>query len=244
MPGEVWLIRHAETDWAKAGKHTGRTDVPLNDEGREHAASLPARLAELSPSLVLTSPLSRAKETAAIAGFGDAAIEDPDLLEYDYGDYEGLTTAEIRESRPDWFLFTDGVVPGPPEHPGESVEEVGERADRVLARVDAAFANTEGCVVLVAHGHFLRVLTARRLGLRHPMQLSGLYEGIPLNLRSVEQSGTLPERITLYRRPIIAEWQSARFSLEQLVSHIVIHEVGHHFGFSDDEMHALEDEAE
>ena len=86
--------------------------------------------------------------------------------------------------------------------------------------------------------------TARRLGLRHPMQLSGLYEGIPLNLRSVEQSGTLPERITLYRRPIIAEWQSARFSLEQLVSHIVIHEVGHHFGFSDDEMHALEDEAE
>ena len=86
--------------------------------------------------------------------------------------------------------------------------------------------------------------TARRLGLRHPMQLSGLYEGVPLNRQSIQQSGMLPERITLYRRPIIAEWQSTRVSLEQLVSHIVIHEVGHHFGFSDDDMHALEDEDE
>jgi predicted Zn-dependent protease with MMP-like domain len=86
--------------------------------------------------------------------------------------------------------------------------------------------------------------TARSVGLRHPMQLSGLYQGVSLNHRSVQQSGTLPERITLYSRPIIGEWQSTRFSLEQLVSHIVIHEVGHHFGFSDDEMHALEDEPE
>src|SRR3954449_2887086 len=86
--------------------------------------------------------------------------------------------------------------------------------------------------------------TARRLGLRHPMQLSGLYEGVPLNHQSVQQSGRLPERVTLYRRPIIAEWQQTRFSLEQIVSHIVIHEIGHHFGFSDDDMHALEDEPE
>ncbi|HEX8840785.1 MAG TPA: metallopeptidase family protein [Sphingomicrobium sp.] len=86
--------------------------------------------------------------------------------------------------------------------------------------------------------------TARSLGLRHPMQLSGLYSGVPLNQQSVTQSGTLPERITLYSRPILAEWQSTRFSLQQIVSHIVIHEVGHHFGFSDDDMHALEDEPE
>lgn len=161
MPGEVWLIRHAETDWAKAGKHTGRTDVPLNDEGREHAASLPARLAELSPSLVLTSPLSRAKETAAIAGFGDAAIEDPDLLEYDYGDYEGLTTAEIRESRPDWFLWRDGVPAG------EMPDDVGARVDRVIARALAA----DGDVALFAHGHVLRVLGARWI--EQPAALAG-----------------------------------------------------------------------
>jgi predicted Zn-dependent protease with MMP-like domain len=86
--------------------------------------------------------------------------------------------------------------------------------------------------------------TARRLGLNHPMQLSGLYQGVPLNRQSVQQSGMLPERITLFRRPIIAEWQSTEVGLEQLVSHIVIHEIGHHFGFSDDDMHALEDEGE
>ena len=116
-------------------------------------------------------------------------------------------------------------------------------ARRTLDRLPSPFAESLGEIVLLIE-EVANPDTARRLGLRHPMQLSGLYEGIPLNLRSVEQSGTLPERITLYRRPIIAEWQSARFSLEQLVSHIVIHEVGHHFGFSDDEMHALEDEAE
>ena len=161
MPGEVWLIRHAETDWAKAGKHTGRTDIPLNDEGREHAASLPARLAELSPSLVLTSPLGRAKETAAIAGFGDAAVEDPDLLEYDYGDYEGLTTPEIRESRPDWYLWRDGV-PG-----GEMPDDVGARVDRVIARALAV----DGDVALFAHGHVLRVLGARWI--EQPAALAG-----------------------------------------------------------------------
>lgn len=116
-------------------------------------------------------------------------------------------------------------------------------ARRTLDRLPSPFSDSLGDVVLRIE-EVADPETARRLGLRHPMHLSGLYEGIPLNLRSVEQSGTLPERITLYRRPIIAEWQSARFSLEQLVSHIVIHEVGHHFGFSDDEMHALEDEAE
>ncbi|HEX3677445.1 MAG TPA: metallopeptidase family protein, partial [Sphingomicrobium sp.] len=105
------------------------------------------------------------------------------------------------------------------------------------------FAESLGDVVLLIE-EVAGEDTALRLGLRHPMQLSGLYEGVPLNRQSVQQSSMLPERITLYRRPIIAEWQSTRVSLEQLVSHIVIHEVGHHFGFSDDDMHALEDEGE
>lgn len=116
-------------------------------------------------------------------------------------------------------------------------------ARRTLDRLPSPFAESLGDVVLFIE-EVASPDTARRLGLGHPMQLSGLYEGVPLNHQSVTQSGMLPERITLYRRPIIAEWRSARFSLEQLVSHIVIHEVGHHFGFSDDEIHALEDEGE
>jgi predicted Zn-dependent protease with MMP-like domain len=116
-------------------------------------------------------------------------------------------------------------------------------ARRTLDRLPSPFAESLGDVVLLIE-EVASAETARRLGLRHPMNLSGLYEGVPLNHQSVQQSGMLPERITLYRRPILAEWQSTRFSLEQIVSHIVIHEVGHHFGFSDDDMHALEDDAE
>ena len=122
-------------------------------------------------------------------------------------------------------------------------DEIEAIARRTLARLPSPFAESLGAVVLriepVADAD-----TARSVGLRHPMQLSGLYEGISLNHQSVENSGTLPERITLYSRPILAEWRASRVSLEQLVSHIVIHEVGHHFGFSDDDMHALEDQVE
>jgi len=121
-------------------------------------------------------------------------------------------------------------------------DDIEAIARRTLARLPSPFAESLGGIVLriepVADGE-----TARSVGLRHPMQLSGLYEGISLNHQSVEHSGTLPERITLYSRPILAEWRATGVSLEQLVSHIVIHEVGHHFGFSDDDMHALEDEA-
>jgi predicted Zn-dependent protease with MMP-like domain len=124
-----------------------------------------------------------------------------------------------------------------------SAADIEAIARRTLDRLPSPFAESLGEVVLLIE-EVANPDTARRLGLRHPMQLSGLYEGIPLHRQSVQQSGTLPERITLYRRPILAEWQSSRFSLEQLVSHIVIHEVGHHFGFSDDDMHALEDEPE
>jgi len=124
-----------------------------------------------------------------------------------------------------------------------SAADIEAIARRTLERLPSPFADSLGDVVLLIEDVADRE-TARSVGLQHPMQLSGLYSGIPLNHQSVQQSGTLPERITLYRRPIIAEWQSTRVSLDQLVSHIVIHEVGHHFGFSDDDMHALEDSAE
>ena len=122
-------------------------------------------------------------------------------------------------------------------------EDIEEIARRTLERLPSPFADSLGDIVLAVEP-VADVETARRVGLSHPMQLSGLYEGVSLNHQSVSQSGTLPERITLYSRPILAEWRSTRVSLDQLVSHIVIHEVGHHFGFSDDDMHALEDAAE
>jgi predicted Zn-dependent protease with MMP-like domain len=128
-----------------------------------------------------------------------------------------------------------GRVPTP-----EDIEAI---ARRTLDRLPSPFSESLGEIVLLIE-EVTDPDTARSVGLRHPMQLSGLYEGVSLNRQSVSHSGTLPERITLYRRPIIAEWQSSRVSLDQLVSHIVIHEVGHHFGFSDDDMHALEDSAE
>ena len=121
--------------------------------------------------------------------------------------------------------------------------EIEAIARRTLDRLPSPFAESLGDIVLQID-EVANPDTARRLGLRHPMQLSGLYEGVPLNHQSIQQSGRLPERVTLYRRPIIAEWRQTRVSLDQLVSHIVIHEIGHHFGFSDDDMHALEDEPE
>ncbi len=121
--------------------------------------------------------------------------------------------------------------------------DIEEIARRTLDRLPSPFRESLGEIVLLVEP-VADAETARSVGLRHPMQLSGLYQGIPLNQQSSQMSGTLPERITLYSRPILAEWQTTRFSLDQLVSHIVIHEVGHHFGFSDDDMHALEREAE
>lgn len=150
--GIVVLIRHGETDWSREGKHTGLTDVPLNAAGEQEARHLAERLAGRAFRLVLTSPLARAAVTAALAGLSDASIE-ADLSEWDYGAYEGRTTTEIRAERPGWYLWSDGV-PG-----GESLAQVGARADRVLARIGTTLA--EGDVALVGHGHALRVLAAR-----------------------------------------------------------------------------------
>ena len=158
---QIWLVRHGETDWARLGRHTGRTDIPLTDIGRAQAAALGRRLADRSFSVVLTSPLSRAADTARIAGFGDRAEPDANLLEWDYGDLEGRTTAEIRAAMPDWSIW-NGPWPG-----GETVDEVGARVDRVIAACLAP--EVTGDVLLFAHGHVLRVLTARWLRLAPAM---------------------------------------------------------------------------
>jgi broad specificity phosphatase PhoE len=160
--GDLILVRHGETEWSRAGKHTGRTDVPLTPAGETAAAALAPMLARRNITAVFTSPARRAVTTAALAGL-DNAKPDPDLWEWDYGGYEGLTTPQIREQRPGWYLWRDGVIPGDAEHPGETVDQVGQRADRVLDRVRPLLDN--GDVALVAHGHMLRVLTARYLGL-------------------------------------------------------------------------------
>jgi broad specificity phosphatase PhoE len=163
MAGELWLIRHAETEWSKARKHTGRTDIPLSDEGRERAAALRERLAGLEFAVVFVSPLCRARETAELAGLGGRVELRDDLMEWDYGAYEGRTTEDIRTERPDWFLWTDGV-PG-----GEQPEDAGARADRIIA--EAVAVEGDRPVALVAHGHILRVVGARWIG--QPAALGG-----------------------------------------------------------------------
>jgi broad specificity phosphatase PhoE len=150
MAGELWLIRHGETAWSLSGAHTGRTDLPLTAEGERKAAELRTRLAGRTFALVLTSPLQRARRTCELAGFGEVAKIEPNLLEWDYGSYEGLSTDEIHHERPDWALFRDGVPDG------ETIEQVAVRARAVIERgLDAG-----GDVALFAHGHILRILTA------------------------------------------------------------------------------------
>jgi broad specificity phosphatase PhoE len=160
--GELILVRHGETEWSRTRRHTGRTDVPLTARGEEQARSLRGALDGRHIVRVLASPAGRARRTAELAGLR-VDETDPDLWEWDYGGYEGITTATVQEERPGWFLWDDGVIPGDAEHPGESVEQVGKRADAVVARARPSLA--DGDVVLVAHGHVLRVLTARWLGL-------------------------------------------------------------------------------
>jgi len=160
--GELILLRHGETEWSASGQHTGRTDIPLTARGEAAAAALAPALAQRPIHAVFTSPASRAVRTAELAGLHDAKL-DSDLQEWDYGGYEGRTTPQIQQDRPGWYLWRDGVIPGDAAHPGETVAQVGARADAVLARVRPLLA--DGDVALVAHGHILRVLTARWLEL-------------------------------------------------------------------------------
>ena len=160
--GQLILLRHGETEWSASGQHTGRTDVPLTAHGEAAAAALAPALAQRPIRAAFTSPATRAVRTAELAGLHDAK-PDNDLQEWDYGGYERRTTPQIQQERPGWYLWRDGVIPGDAAHPGETVAQVGARADTVLARVRPLLA--DGDVALVAHGHFLRVLTARWLQL-------------------------------------------------------------------------------
>lgn len=179
-PQQIYLIRHGETEWSLSGQHTGITDIPLTENGRRVAKLFEPLAAKVSLALVLTSPLKRARTTCELAGLGGRAEVDRDLMEWNYGEYEGLTPKQIHAKSPEWMIFSDGC-PG-----GESPEQVGARVDRVIARVRAA----DGNAALFAHGHILRVLVARWLGfptlagcrfMLDPATLSVLsyYHGIP-----------------------------------------------------------------
>lgn len=166
-PGELCLVRHGETEWSRAGKHTGVSDIPLTSVGERQARALAPLLAGLCPALVLTSPRQRAMRTAQLAGLDDVCqvqVEE-DLTEWAYGDFEGITTPEIRRAVPGWTIWSSDP-PG-----GETAEQVRERADRVLARIRTALA--DGPVVAIGHGHFSRVLAARWLGL--PVASGGMF---------------------------------------------------------------------
>ncbi|HEY2552587.1 MAG TPA: histidine phosphatase family protein [Streptosporangiaceae bacterium] len=193
--GQLILVRHGETEWSASGQHTGRTDIPLTSRGEAAAAALTPLLAGRRIVAVRTSPAKRAVRTAELAGLQDPVI-DPDLSEWDYGGYEGLTTPQIQADRPGWYLWRDGVPPGDQAHPGETVEQVGARADAVLGRVRPLLAEPDsGDVVLVAHGHLLRVLAARWLGLAPA-------DGRLLRL----DTGTVSLLGNEHSHPVLASW--------------------------------------
>jgi broad specificity phosphatase PhoE len=190
--GELILLRHGETEWSLAGKHTGRTDIPLTREGEAAAKALAPMLSRCDIVAVFTSPARRAVTTAAFAGLSSAK-PDPDLWEWDYGGYEGLTTAQILKTRPGWYLWRDGVISGDAAHPGETIEQVAQRTERVLARVAPLLAG--GDVALVAHGHVLRVLTACYL--RQPPAEGRLFR---------LDTGTAATLGTEHAEPVITSW--------------------------------------
>ncbi len=190
--GDLILLRHGETEWSKAGRHTGRTDIPLTPRGEAAAAALAPLLARRDIVAVFTSPAQRAERTAELAGLVQPK-PDPDLWEWDYGGYEGMTTAQIQRQRPGWYLWRDGVIPGDAAHPGETVQQVADRVDRVLARVTPLLAG--GDVALVAHGHLLRVLTARYLRLSPA-------DGRLFRL----DTGTVSTLEAEHGEPVIASW--------------------------------------
>lgn len=152
---KIYLLRHGETEWSRAGRHTSVTDIPLTENGRAAARSLAVPLAKANFAVVLTSPLRRARETCELAGLGNSAVADSDLMEWHYGDYEGLTTKQILVQCPGWSLFRDGCPQG------ETPAQAGARAERIVAKIQ----RTEGDIALFAHGHIFRVLAARWINL-------------------------------------------------------------------------------
>ena len=192
---KVYLVRHGETAWTISRQHTGRTDMPLTEQGEHDAQALSARLKGMSFAKVLTSPLQRARRTAELAGFGDCAQSDPDLREWDYGAYEGRRTAEIRAERPGWRLFKDGCPDG------ETIQAVSVRADRVIARIRAP--NSE--VLVFAHRDILRVLAARWLSL--PAMEARRFYLTTASLSILGYDHDLDE-------PVIRLWNDARHSCD------------------------------
>jgi probable phosphoglycerate mutase len=194
--GELILLRHGETAWSRDHRHTGRTDVPLTLQGVADAEALAPMVRRLIAGdrlvAVFASPAQRAQRTAELAGL-TVTKTDPDLWEWDYGGYEGITTVEIQRDWPGWSLWRDGVIPGDAAHPGETIEEVGARVDRVLKRAEPLLA--DGDVALVAHGHVLRVLTARWLGL--PPDGGRMFR---------LDTGTVSTLGTEHDDPVIASW--------------------------------------
>ena len=190
--GNLILLRHGETEWSRDGRHTGRTDIPLTTKGEASAAALAPALAKLNIIAVFTSPAQRTVRTAELAGVYGATT-DPDLWEWDYGGYDGRTTQEIQAERPGWYLWRDGVIPGDANHPGETIEAVGERADHVLARARPLLA--DGNVALIAHAHILRILTARWLELEPSA-------GRLFRL----DTGTISTLGTEHDKPVILNW--------------------------------------
>ncbi|MFD5029064.1 histidine phosphatase family protein [Streptomyces sp. NPDC058220] len=195
--GELILVRHGETTWSRSGQHTSYTDLPMTERGEGQARTLAPLLADRTIGLTLVSPMTRARRTAELAGLGDARVTE-ELREWDYGGYEGIATTEIHRTRADWNLWTDGVVPGPDGHPGESPAEVGHRADRVLAEALDTLRAGDDDVALVSHSHFLRVLTARYLGLAPAA-------GSLFTLAT----GTVSRLGTEHDRPVVTAWNLA-----------------------------------
>jgi broad specificity phosphatase PhoE len=196
--GELIVLRHGETEWSRSGRHTGRTDIPLTARGEAAAAALAPALARCDLRAVFTSPASRAVRTGELAGLIGPDVPwpvkvDPDLQEWDYGGYEGRTTPDIQKDRPGWYLWRDGVIPGDAQHPGETVEQVGARVDHVLAAVAPLLP--DGDVALIAHGHSLRILTARWLEL--DADCGRLFR---------LDTGTLSTLATEHGMPVITTW--------------------------------------
>ncbi len=188
---QIYLARHGETAWSVTGQHTGRTDLPLTCQGERNARRLGERLAGLRPASVFTSPLERARRTCELAGFGPVACIDPDLLEWDYGAYEGKTGAEIHHERPGWEIFRDGC-PG-----GESLAQVAARADRVVAQL----RSIDGNVLVFSSGHLLRVLAARWLGLDGTLGRYFFLETAALSILGYQRELT---------EPVIRLWNDCR----------------------------------
>ncbi|HTB80754.1 MAG TPA: histidine phosphatase family protein [Opitutaceae bacterium] len=190
MAAQIFLIRHGETQWSLTGRHTGRTDLPLTENGERDATRLHTLLQKITFTHVLTSPLQRARQTCELAGFSTAARVEPDLQEWDYGNYEGRTTAEIHTEQARWNLFQDGCPQG------ESVEQISQRADRLLAAV----RSMDGTVALFSHGHFLRALAVRWIG--RPVQQGQHFALDTASLSILDHEH--PDRAT----PVISLWNA------------------------------------